>query len=753
MIDQESTKKPIKLPKKAEKVKNKAPAGLQITAEQLLREAKERELEIVAAPPKVKITDPEELAEYQRKKRKEFEDNIRKNRMQIANWVKYAKWEESVGEIQRARSVFERALDVDHRSITLWLQYAEMEMRNRQINHARNIWDRAVTILPRATQFWLKYSYMEELVENIPGARVVFERWMEWEPNEQGWQTYINFELRYKEIDRARSIYQRFLHVHGHDYKNWIRYAKFEERHGYIGNSRAVYEHALEFYGQENLNQHLLIAFAQFEERQKEFERARIIYQYGLDNLKSDQTAEIFKCFTLHEKKYGERVRIENVIVSKRRHQYEQQVNENPYNYDAWFDYIRLLTNEGVERTEVEDVFERAIANIPPYMEKRFWRRYIWLWIYYAVYEELDVKDAEKTREIWKACLENVPHKKFTFAKLWIMFAQFEVRQLNLGAARKIMGAAIGKCPKKKLFSAYIDLELQLREFERCRKLYEKFIEFSPESSMTWIRFAELENLLGDEERARAIFDIATKRPALDMPEVLWKAYIDFEIQQEATDRVRRLYERLLEKTKHIKVWISWTEYEVSIADYEKARSIYQRANNALEGANPEERLLLLESWKEFEQKHGTAEQQEVVDKLMPRKVKKRRPIQSEDGTDAGWEEYFDYVFPQDQASKVNFKLLEAARRWREQNAAKQQDTVGVDHDVEDRDEDAGGGGEEYPSVSEQLQDDAAYRASKAAEAGGGEDSDTDLSESSSSGGEEDEEGGRGRAASDSDED
>lgn len=96
---------------------------------------------------------------------------------------------------------------------------------------------------------------MEELVENIPGARVVstafldlsvsllfqvFERWMEWEPNEQGWQTYINFELRYKEIDRARSIYQRFLHVHGHDYKNWIRYAKFEERHGYIGNARAV---------------------------------------------------------------------------------------------------------------------------------------------------------------------------------------------------------------------------------------------------------------------------------------------------------------------------------------------------------------------------------------------------------------------------------------------------------------------------------------------------------------------------------
>jgi crooked neck len=50
---------------KVAKVKNKAPAPLQITAEQLLREAKERQLEIVPAPPKQKIQDADELAEYQ----------------------------------------------------------------------------------------------------------------------------------------------------------------------------------------------------------------------------------------------------------------------------------------------------------------------------------------------------------------------------------------------------------------------------------------------------------------------------------------------------------------------------------------------------------------------------------------------------------------------------------------------------------------------------------------------------------------
>jgi crooked neck len=188
----------------------------------------------------------------------------------------------------------------------------------------------------------------------------------------------------------------------------------------------------------------------------------------------------------MHEKKFGERLRIENVIVAKRRHQYEQvsapfnnilypqtpripaqQVQENPFNYDAWFDYLRLLTSEGLERAEVEDCFERAIANVPPYMEKRFWRRYIWLWVYYAVYEELDVQDVDKCREVWRACLDIVPHKQFTFAFVWLMAAKFELRQLNLAAARKTLGTAIGKCPKKKLFREYIEIELQLREFDR----------------------------------------------------------------------------------------------------------------------------------------------------------------------------------------------------------------------------------------------------------------------------------------------
>ena len=75
--------------------------------------------------------------------------------------------------------------------------------------------------------------------------------------------------------------------------------------------------------------------------------------------------------------------------------------------------------------------------------------------------------------------------------------------------ARRALGSALGKCAKAKLFRGYIDMEIQLKEFTRCRTLYEKFLEFNPENVQTWMKFAELETLLGDAERERGEADAA----------------------------------------------------------------------------------------------------------------------------------------------------------------------------------------------------------------------------------------------------
>lgn len=55
------------------------------------------------------------------------------------------------------------------------------------------------------------------------------------------------------------------------------------------------------------MDEKLYIAFAKFEENQKEHDRARVVYKYALDHIPKDQTKELYKTYTIHEKKYGDR--------------------------------------------------------------------------------------------------------------------------------------------------------------------------------------------------------------------------------------------------------------------------------------------------------------------------------------------------------------------------------------------------------------------------------------------------------------
>lgn len=553
-------------------------------------------------------------------------------------------------------------------------------MKTRNINHARNLLDRAVSVLPRVDKLWYKYVYMEEMLGNIPGTRQVFERWMDWRPDEAAWSAYIKLEKRYGEFQRARDIFARFTIVHPEP-RNWIKWAKFEEEFGTSDLVRQVYSDAIEALGDGFVDERLFVAWARFEAKLKEYERARAIYKHALDRLPRSQSMALHKAYTTFEKQFGDREGVEDVVLSKRRRHYEDLVQQNAKNYDTWLDFARLEETGGdVDR--VRDIYERAVAQIPPTQEKRHWRRYIYLWIFYAVWEEMEAKDVERARQIYKLCLELIPHRKFTFAKVWLLRAQFEIRQGQLATARKTLGQAIGMCPKDKLFKGYIELEMKLYEFVRCRTLYEKHIEWNPANSQAWIRFAELEQSLDDLDRARAIYELAISQDTLDMPELVWKAYIDFEEGEGAFDKTRDLYVRLLERTDHVKVWISYAHFELNVPDEAdeaadgdadeapkseaakaRARDVFERAHKSMKEKDlKEERVSLLNSWLKFERTHGAEEDIEKVQKQMPRRVKKRRRL--EDDT---FEEYIDYVFPADDEQKQDLSnMLAMVNAWKQ---------------------------------------------------------------------------------------
>lgn len=225
----------------------------------------------------------------------------------------------------------------------------------------------------------------------------------------------------------------------------------------------------------------------------------------------------------------------------------------------------------------------------------------------------------------------------------------------------------------------------------------------------------------------RAIYELATSRVDLDMPEVLWKAYIDFEIAEAELDNARALYARLLQRSSHVKVWIALALFEFEYGEgggsesvaaavkskveesageargsIEAARSVFNKGyvcfvlfsfcfvlqfrvhicivSSALHKSNiinfqnfqyryealksqglKEERLMLLEAWRDAESSalqllqasHAQTSSREhlsAVEAKFPRKIKMKRPVFAEDGvTELGTEEYFDYVFPDDE--------------------------------------------------------------------------------------------------------
>lgn len=172
------------------------------------------------------------------------------------------------------------------------------------------------------------------------------------------------------------------------------------------------------------------------------------------------------------------------------------------------------------------------------------------------------------------------------------------------------------------------------------------------------------------------------------MPEMLWKNYIDFEIDEGEGANARALYERLLEKTGHVKVWISYSQFEGSEVGQgvNKARETFQRAHDQMKDAGmKEERVLLLDAWRVFEKTKGDAQSLAKVDSMLPRRVKRKRMATDENGVELGWEEYFDYHFPNDDnANAVNLKILEMAAKWKQAQQAQDDSSSSEEDDSDD---------------------------------------------------------------------
>lgn len=643
-------------------VKNKMPAAVQITAEQILRDAVEWQGRENRMPNRT-FVDQDELVYYKAQRRKDFEDKLRRQRHHMATWIKYALWEANQQDFRRARSVFERALQVDPNNANLWLRYIETEMKNKNINAARNLFDRVVCLLPRVDQFWFKYAHFEELLGNYAGARTIFERWMEWNPDDKGWSLYVKFEERCGEIDRCRAVFERFLENRP-SCSSFLKYAKFEIRHKHAAKARAAFVKCLELIPAELLTEEFFIMFAAFEKSQGNMAGAEKVFEQGLMTIPREHSDLLYRTFVSFQKQHKDKDTIDKLVVTKKRNEYEQNLLDEPYNYDIWFDYIRMEEhvlaedqNNESQRDRICELYERAISFLPQVDDRRLWRRYSYLWISYAIFAEVTLGDADRAIAVYKKSLTVLPKD---FAKIYILLAEVHLRKEDLDSMRKTFGMGLGQCRKPKLFEAYAEIELKLGNLERCRKIHAKFIETWPFKPDSWISFVNLELMLEERQRVRALCEAAIAMEHMEMPETIWTRYIEIEKEWQQHPYVRNLYERLLLKTLHIKVFKGYCEFEFECGNLENGREVAQRGLDFYKsGGHHVERAALLVHLLKMEREYGDEESVAKTKARQPKKVRRKKKL--EDGSSV---EDIVYVFPDDGLQQS--KILQAALKWKQ---------------------------------------------------------------------------------------
>lgn len=666
----------------------------QISADQILKEVYERR-KVVKPSTKVDILDLEELKEHQRRKRAEFEGYLKRNRLDVGQWIRYGLFELKQHDVRRARSVFERALLVSNTYIPLWIRYIDAELKLKCINHARNLLNRAVSTLPRVDKLWYKYLLMEESLGNVEIVRSLFNKWISLEPNPNAWNAFIDYEIRQEKRENARDIYSRYVMVHPKA-DTWLKWVNFESIYGDPFTVRRVYSLAVDtlvsFQNDSSNNDltNIIIAFANWETMQQEYERSRALYNLSIKKWPENKILQ--DSMVEFEKKFGSVTSTEQSVVHKRRRRYEELLKKNARDYDTWWLYLDIM-QENFQQEFLSSLEKSIMNNQPQELTKSLaWKQYVYLWIRCLTYLELEAGNIDLCRNLYKRLLnEVIPHKHFTFSKMWLMYSQFEIRQKNLSLARKILGKSLGLCPKRKTYEGYIEMEIKLKQFDRVRKLYEKYIEFDPFNLDSWIKYAELEENLGDEERSRGIYEIALFRNPVDLPQnsrmTLMQGFIQFETDAEEFEKARELYERYLEISGNsVKVWVEYALYESStptgeqlrglqaaaadIAEEEeeiefqitdenrfRSREIFERAlKHFKQKGDKENRIVILEAYSSFESTYGSTEAQAMITKRMPQVVEK--------GMADGCVQR-DYIFPDDIEETPNAsKFLAFAKKW-----------------------------------------------------------------------------------------
>lgn len=590
--------------------------------------------------------DLEELRHEQYTKRRQFEETLGRNRLNMSTWHKYAMYEVQNRDYARVRLIFERCLQVDPYHVATWLHYADTELRGGFVGHARNVYERVVALLPLEPRPWEAYVRLEESHGDGETTRTAFRRWLEWKPALAVWLRYVAFEVEHGDVHRARAAFERCVQSTLQVVDAYLAWALFEQTHGRKEYVREVYSMGLAA-APESDAAPLLVSWAQYEAASGEVEVAREVLRQGLVRfelrLSNDARALVAEALAAMERRFGGDVLAEGATIQRRILRYQQELAESPRDYDLWWMYLDVVEKHR-QPEEVAVEYTRAVATAPSGATKtQEWRDYVKVWLRYAAYAAKHL-DADAVRTVYTDCLLRFP-RTIVFTKVYSHFAAFEVKQREAGRARKLFGQAIGRSRGRKasVFKRYVAMEEELREFDRVRQVYETWLLHQPDNTAAWVAYGEFEDELAELDRCYALMELALQTVAPLVAGVVWARYVQFYIDDGEYHEARLVARRWAVSAGDSDTWryyldlVVETFVESDPPDTAAAREAFEQAAASTDGSVKAGVLALMLA---FEQEHGTAETAAACAKRQA--VVSRRHA---DGVESEW-----YEFPEEAA-------------------------------------------------------------------------------------------------------
>jgi len=323
----------------------------------------------------------------------------------------------------------------------------------------------------------------------------------------------------------------------------WAAFAKFYESHDDLENARIIFDKAskVAFRAVDDLAS-VWCEWIEMELRHREYDGALKVSRQAVGQkkaaaLKTDKELVQNRIYR-STKLWSLCVDLEESLGSleSTRAAYDAAIDVKVATPSLILAYARLLEDRKYFE-EAFKVYERGIKAFSwPHLND------IWLTYLSRFVERYGGRKLERARDLFEQAIEKVPPK---FARrLYMLYAKLEEDHGLARHALAIYNRATKACEETDMYDMYGILLRKTAELfgqTRTREIYEQAVENVPQNRIkdTCIKYAKMETMLGEVDRARGIYVHASQFCDPRKEDEFWKVWRLFEVQHGNEDTFR----------------------------------------------------------------------------------------------------------------------------------------------------------------------------------------------------------------------